>query len=110
MLMESALELPRTTTNQQAEILAAAYALDQVDPCAHAVVWSDSEYLVKGISEWMPNWQRRGWRTKGGSPVKNRKYWERLIAAIARHERVEFRWCRGHAGNERNERADRLAY
>lgn len=99
----------RDATNQQAEILAAAYALDQIPVCERVIVWSDSEYLVKGISEWMAGWIRRGWRTGSGSSVKNQAHWRRLLTAQARHGDVKFNWVRGHAGHVDNERADELA-
>lgn len=105
---EGSLPLDRAT-NQMAELLAAAYVLDQIEPCELVQVVSDSEYVVKGISEWLPAWERRGWRTASGRPVKNVSHWRRLLVAAARHERVEFQWTRGHAGNEGNERADQLA-
>lgn len=106
--LEGSFSLPKAT-NQQAEVLAAAYALDQLDPCEKVLVVSDSEYVVKGASKWVHNWIARGWRTSGGSDVKNRGHWERLLRAIAKHGEVEFQWCKGHNGVEENERADMLA-
>lgn len=105
---EGSLSLP-SATNQQAEILAAAWALDQLQPCTAVAVFSDSEYVVKGMTVWLDGWIRRGWRTKGGSPVKNRPHWERLIRARGRHDAVTFTWVRGHNGTAGNERADVLA-
>lgn len=96
-------------TNQQAEILAAAYALDQLDPCSLVVVWSDSEYVVKGMTSWIAKWMTRGWKTGEGKPVKNQAHWQRLIVACGRHEQVAFQWLKGHAGHPLNERADQLA-
>jgi ribonuclease HI len=99
----------RNATNQQAELLAAALALHELEPCVDVVVWSDSEYLVKGMTEWLPGWIMRDWRTSSGSPVKNQAQWKRLIEAAERHEKVSFRWLRGHAGHAENERCDLLA-
>lgn len=106
--IEGWLPLP-AATNQQAEILAAAYALDQIDPAREVVVVSDSEYVVKGAGERLEGWIARGWRTASNKPVKNQPHWRRLIDARARHGHVEFRWVRGHAGTWQNERADELA-
>lgn len=95
-------------TNQQAEILAASLALHEIPPCDLVVLHSDSQYVVRGWG-WLPGWIRRGWRTTSG-PVANRRHWERLQEAVARHGDVTFRWVRGHNGNRGNERADALAY
>jgi ribonuclease HI len=105
--VEGSLELS-SATNQQAEILAAAYALHQLDPCPSVHVVSDSQYLVRGW-ERLPAWIARGWRIMSGPPVANQAHWRRLQAAAARHGRVEFEWCKGHAGTAANERADELA-
>lgn len=105
--LEGSLSLPNAT-NQQAEILAAAYALHELDPCDHVTVVSDSEYVVLGMNERLVRWIARGWRTTTG-PVANRRHWERLLDAVARHEVVVFEWTRGHAGTPENERADQLA-
>lgn len=96
-------------TNQQAEILAAAYALDQIDPAPEVLVVSDSEYVVKGAGERLEGWIARGWLTRSNRPVKNQPHWRRLIAARSRHGSVRFEWVRGHAGTWQNERADELA-
>ena len=72
------------------------------------VLHTDSQYVRQGITEWMPAWIRRGWKTAGGDPVKNRDLWERLHAAASRH-RVDWRWVKGHAGDPDNERVDGLA-
>jgi ribonuclease HI len=108
LLIEASLPLANAT-NQQAEILAAAYALTELDPCERVLVRSDSEYLVKGVTEWLPRWIENGWRTGRGRPVLNQRHWQRLLTAMELHALVEFRWVRGHAGAELNERADVLA-
>jgi len=96
------------TTNNRMELTAAIRALQSLKhPCA-AVITTDSTYVMKGISEWLPNWIRKGWRTAGNTPVKNADLWQELMAAQAPHQ-VEWRWVRGHAGHGENERADALA-
>lgn len=105
-LAEGSCSLP-SATNQQAEILAAAFALDAVPPCHSILLYSDSQYVVHGW-DWLPGWIERGWRTKSGV-VANQRHWKRLQQAVARHGEIEFRWVRGHDGTEGNERADELA-
>ena len=105
--MEGALELP-AANHQQAEILAAAYALEQIPPHSEVVVVSDSRYVVSGW-DWLPAWIERGWRTKSG-PVANPAQWRRLQAAVRLHTVVRFEWVKGHAETPENERADRLAH
>ena len=96
------------TTNNRMELMAAIAALESLrEPCT-VVLHTDSQYVRQGITEWMPAWIRRGWKTAGGDPVKNRDLWERLHAAASRH-RVDWRWVKGHAGDPDNERVDQLA-
>jgi ribonuclease HI len=96
------------TTNNRMELMAAIRALESLTrPCEVCLV-TDSVYLAKGISEWLPNWIRRGWKTAGNEPVKNADLWQRLHSAQARH-RIEWQWVKGHAGHPGNERADVLA-
>ena len=96
------------TTNNRMELMAAIAALETLkEPCT-VVLTTDSQYVRQGITEWMAGWIRRGWKTAGGDPVKNRDLWERLHAAAARH-RVDWRWVKGHAGDPDNERVDQLA-
>ena len=95
------------TTNNRMEILAAISALEALKrPCRVRLV-TDSEYLRKGITEWLPGWIAKGWRTAARKPVLNRDLWERLDELNRRH-RVRWDWIRGHAGDPDNERADRL--
>ena len=96
------------TTNNRMELMAAIAALEALTRGCDVVLHTDSQYVQKGISEWLPGWLRRGWRTAAGAPVKNQDLWERLHAAQVRH-RVEWRWVRGHAGDPDNERVDGLA-
>ena len=96
------------TTNNRMELSAAIAALEALrEPCA-VTVYTDSVYVKQGISEWLPGWKRRGWRTADRKPVKNQDLWERLDAAAAPH-RVDWRWVKGHSGDPGNEAADRLA-
>ncbi|MBM3189230.1 MAG: ribonuclease HI [Chloroflexi bacterium] len=98
---------PRTTNNRM-ELTAAIEALRLLKRPCQVVIHTDSEYLQRGITEWLPNWQRRGWRLSSGGRVENQDLWQALLAAQAGHE-VTWRWVRGHAGHPLNERADRLA-
>ena len=96
------------TTNNRMELMAAIMALETLaEPCT-IVLHTDSQYVRQGITEWMPNWLRRNWRTAGGAAVKNRDLWERLHAAAARHS-IDWRWVKGHSGDPDNERVDQLA-
>jgi ribonuclease HI len=96
------------STNNRMELTAACAALEALKRPSRVRLHTDSEYLKKGITEWLPAWQRRGWRTAGGETVANRDLWERLLAAAAAH-RIEWHWIKGHAGTAENERVDRLA-
>ena len=96
------------TTNNRMELMAAISALEALrEPC-EVVLSTDSQYVRQGILEWVRNWIRRGWKTAGGDPVKNRDLWERLQQAAIRHQ-VEWRWVKGHSGDPDNERVDQLA-
>ncbi len=96
------------TTNNRMELTAVIEALRSLKRPCHVVVHTDSQYVQLGISEWLPNWIQRGWKTAAKKPVKNADLWQRLYDVAARHE-IEWRWVRGHAGNVGNERADELA-
>lgn len=96
------------TTNNRMELTAVIEALRALKhPCAVTVV-TDSQYVMRGITEWMASWKRRGWRTADGKAVKNRDLWEALDRALANHQ-VDWQWVRGHNGHLENERADALA-
>jgi ribonuclease HI len=96
------------TTNNRMELMGAIMALETLtEPCT-AILYTDSQYVRQGITEWMKNWVRRGWKTAGGDPVKNRDLWERLHAATQRHT-IDWRWVKGHSGDPHNERVDVLA-
>jgi ribonuclease HI len=96
------------TTNNRMELMAAIAALEALKKPCKVELHTDSEYLQKGISTWIRQWRRNGWRTADRKPVKNADLWQRLDAALARHE-VDWRWVRGHVGHAMNERADQLA-
>ncbi|HEY8875979.1 MAG TPA: ribonuclease HI [Roseateles sp.] len=97
-----------STTNNRMELTAPIEALASLKRSCDVVVYLDSEYVRKGITEWITNWQRRGWKTADGKPVKNADLWMRLDALRKLHT-VEWRWVKGHAGDPGNERADMLA-
>ncbi len=97
-----------STTNNRMELMAAIMALEALKTPSRARLHTDSQYVQKGVTEWMPGWVRRGWKTADKKPVKNVDLWQRLQAAMAPH-RVEFIWVRGHNGHPDNERVDRLA-
>jgi len=96
------------TTNNRMELTAVIRALEALKRPVKARVHTDSEYVRRGITEWLPGWKRRDWRTADKKPVKNRDLWEQLDALAAGHE-IEWRWVPGHAGVPGNERVDRLA-
>jgi len=95
------------TTNNRMELRAALEALRALTESCRVTLYTDSEYLKKGITLWMPNWKKRNWRRKGGK-LANVDLWMKLDEEIARHE-VHWRWVKGHAGNTLNERVDKLA-
>ena len=96
------------TTNNRMELTAAVSALQALTRPASVVLYTDSRYVQQGISEWLPSWRARGWKTAGKKPVKNLDLWQALQQATAGHA-VEWRWVRGHSGNAYNEQVDRLA-
>jgi ribonuclease HI len=96
------------TTNNRMELMAAIAALEALKRPMSVHLYTDSQYLRQGITEWLRGWKARGWLTADKKPVKNKDLWERLDAANAHHT-VEWRWLKGHAGHELNERADELA-
>lgn len=96
------------TTNNRMELMAVIESLNALKQPCEVVLHTDSQYVQKGISEWIHNWKARGWRTASKSPVKNADLWQLLDAAQARHT-MDWRWIKGHAGHAGNERADDLA-
>ncbi|MCX7061647.1 MAG: ribonuclease HI [Nevskia sp.] len=96
------------TTNNRMELMAAISALESLHERCAVTLHTDSKYVLQGLTEWLPGWKKRGWKTADKKPVKNQDLWERLDAAAARHQ-VEWKWVKGHAGDPGNENADRLA-
>ncbi|MBX3321454.1 MAG: ribonuclease HI [Phycisphaeraceae bacterium] len=96
------------TTNNRMELLAVINGLKALGKRSSVDLYSDSQYVLKGLSEWMAGWKRRGWRTADKKPVKNVDLWQALDELAAGHE-VRFHWIRGHQGHPENERCDQLA-
>jgi ribonuclease HI len=96
------------TTNNRMELMAAISALEALKRPCSIDLHTDSQYLRQGITQWIHGWKKNGWRTADKKPVKNADLWQRLEAAIERHD-VRWHWVKGHAGHEFNERADVLA-
>jgi ribonuclease HI len=96
------------TTNNRMELMAAIMALETLTRPCQVDLWTDSQYVRQGITEWLAGWKRNGWKTATRKPVKNDDLWQRLDAAQARHD-VAWHWVKGHAGHTENEEVDRLA-
>jgi ribonuclease HI len=96
------------TTNNRMELMAAISALEALKRPCRVELYTDSNYVKDGITRWIHNWRRNGWRTADRKPVKNADLWQRLDLLMGTHE-VDWRWVRGHAGHVENERADQLA-
>ena len=98
---------PRTTNNRM-ELLAAIRALEALKRPCRVILTTDSAYLKNGITSWIHNWKKRGWKGAGGKPVKNVDLW-RLLDKLTKRHHVEWRWVRGHSGHDENEIVDKLA-
>lgn len=96
------------TTNNRMELTAVIEALRALKRPSRVVVHTDSQYVQKGVTEWLRNWKQRGWKTADRKPVKNEDLWRALDALLASHQ-ISWRWVRGHSGHPENERADALA-
>ncbi len=96
------------TTNNRMELMAAIQALEALKRPCDVVLTTDSQYVRKGMLEWLANWKRNGWKTSAKKPVKNAELWQRLDQAVQRHQ-VQWHWVKGHSGHPENERADELA-
>lgn len=96
------------TTNNRMELEAAIQALETLKRPCEVILTTDSQYVRQGITSWLANWKRNGWKTASRQPVKNADLWERLDRAVA-HHRVQWDWVKGHSGHPENERADALA-
>ena len=98
----------RETTNNRMELMAAIAGLEALKRASSVDLTTDSQYVIKGIEDWVPRWSANGWRTTDRKPVKNQELWQRLLAAAQPH-RIIWRWTRGHSGHVENERVDQLA-
>lgn len=98
----------KDTTNNQMELQAVISAMQVLKHPCHVTIFTDSVYVMKGMTEWLPQWKKRNWRTASKKPVKNVDYWKNLEAVLATHK-VEWQWVKGHSGDPENERADELA-
>ena len=96
------------TTNNRMELMAAISALNALKESVEVDLYTDSKYVMDGISKWIHGWKRNGWKTADKKPVKNEELWKRLDAALKQHK-IEWKWVKGHARDEMNERADALA-
>lgn len=96
------------TTNNRMEMLAVINGLEALKKPVQVRIYTDSQYVMKGMTEWLAGWKRRGWKTADRQPVKNMDLWQRLETALAPHQ-VEWQWVRGHSGHVENERVDQLA-
>lgn len=96
------------TTNNRMELMAAIAGLEALRQPCEVVLTTDSRYVMDGVTQWMPNWKRRGWKTASKQPVKNVDLWKRLDAATQPHD-IDWQWVKGHSGHPGNERADALA-
>ncbi|MEJ2140792.1 MAG: ribonuclease HI, partial [Gammaproteobacteria bacterium] len=98
----------RETTNNRMELMAAIMALESLNRPCKVDLTTDSQYVRQGITEWIQNWKKRGWKNSAKKPVKNADLWMRLDAAAAKHD-IEWHWVKGHSGHDENELADELA-
>lgn len=96
------------TTNNRMELMAAIAALEALKRPCEVTLSTDSQYVKNGISEWLPQWKKRGWKTADKKPVKNQDLWQRLEVATHSHQ-IRWEWVRGHSGHPENERVDQLA-
>lgn len=96
------------TTNNRMELMAVIAAVEALKRPCHVTITTDSQYVMKGMTEWLAGWKKKNWRTANKKPVKNAELWQRLEQALTDHK-VKWHWVRGHQGHAENERADQLA-
>lgn len=96
------------TTNNRMELSAAINGLKALKRRCAVTLYTDSKYVLQGVTEWLPNWKARGWRTAAKEPVKNQDLWEELDRAVAEQD-IEWQWVKGHSGHDGNEHVDKLA-
>ncbi|MBC8427327.1 MAG: ribonuclease HI [Proteobacteria bacterium] len=99
----------KNTTNNRMELMAVIQALEYLQHSVEIELYTDSQYVQKGISEWIHNWKRRNWRTAVGKPVKNQDLWIRLDNAVKKQSNIKWDWVKGHSGNRENDIVDKLA-
>jgi ribonuclease HI len=98
----------KETTNNRMELMAAIRALEELKRPCNVTLTTDSQYVKKGITEWLESWKRRGWKTADKKPVKNQELWQRLEKATENHT-IHWKWVKGHSGHPENEQVDQLA-
>ena len=98
----------KDTTNNRMEMMAVIAALEALTRPCHVLITTDSQYVMKGMMEWLPGWKKRNWKTAAKKPVKNVDLWQRMEKAAQQHQ-LKWKWVRGHQGHPENERADQLA-
>jgi len=108
LVEKEVVKFSKETTNQRCEVEAAIIALKALKEPCNVVLTSDSTYLVKGITQWSKNWIKNGWKNAKKKPVENKDLWVELVELVKDHT-IEWKWVKGHAGHEQNERADALA-
>lgn len=99
----------RDTTNNRMELSAAIEGLNALTRACEVDLTTDSVYVRNGITKWIFNWKRKGWKTSAGKPVSNKELWQALDQAVSQHKKVQWHWIKGHSGHAENERADQLA-
>lgn len=97
------------TTNNRMELMAAIKSVEMLTPGTQAKIHCDSQYVIQGVTKWIPGWKRRNWRTTHGGPVVNKDLWERLDSLCSGDVSIEWLWVKGHSGEQGNTRADQLA-
>ena len=98
----------QNTTNNRMELMAAIQGLEILSRACNVQLYTDSKYVLQGITEWMPSWKKRGWKTAAKKPVKNEDLWRKLDSATQKPD-IDWQWVNGHSGNTGNDRADKLA-
>lgn len=97
------------TTNNQMELMAAIEGLNALSEPSEITIYTDSQYVKNGITDWIHGWSKRGWKNAANQPVKNQELWQQLLVATKRHLQIEWRWVKGHSNHPENDRVDALA-
>ena len=98
----------KNTTNNRMELSAVIFTLKKIDKDIHVILHTDSQYVMKGMMEWVKNWQKRGWRTSNNKPVKNMDLWQ-ILVEVCDQRNIQWKWVKGHSGDQYNELADTIA-